>query len=152
MLTPTNLKPTGAVPVPQSHVLGMRQPPEALWPVEYFANDLFHRMAYHFQLSFDKLQLIRIPHTHTHTHTSLLLNNICTLPPPINPNRCGLALDAFMIPIAEEVYSDPNSISQPLYFINMHKFQWKENMKRMLPFAKPADENGMSSCKILTIE
>ena len=57
-----------------------------------------------------------------------------------------------MIPVGSEVYANPTSISQPLYFINMYTFHWKENMKRMLPLTRPVQENGMSLCRVLTIE
>ncbi|CAH2245784.1 Platelet-activating factor acetylhydrolase [Pelobates cultripes] len=45
--------------------------------------------------------------------------------------RCGIALDAWMFPLREEIFS---AINQPVLFVNSEKFQWVENvllMKKM---------------------
>ena len=79
--------------------------------------------------------------------------SLTSLPPsPSYPLRCGLALDGWHIPLHEDVYSTNTSISQPLYFINSYYFQWKENMKRMLPLTRPPDADGVSTCRVLTVK
>lgn len=42
--------------------------------------------------------------------------------------RCGIALDAWMFPLRDEVYS---RIPQPLFYINSEKFQYPENIGKM---------------------
>ncbi|XP_069461917.1 platelet-activating factor acetylhydrolase isoform X2 [Ambystoma mexicanum] len=42
--------------------------------------------------------------------------------------RCGIALDAWMFPLGEEVYS---AVHQPLFFINSERFQWTKNVLQM---------------------
>ncbi|XP_069092178.1 platelet-activating factor acetylhydrolase isoform X1 [Pleurodeles waltl] len=39
--------------------------------------------------------------------------------------RCGIALDVWMFPLGEEVYS---AVHQPLLFINSERFQWTQNV------------------------
>ncbi|XP_025949651.1 platelet-activating factor acetylhydrolase isoform X1 [Dromaius novaehollandiae] len=43
--------------------------------------------------------------------------------------RCGIALDAWMLPVGEDIYQ--NSVQQPLLFINSEKFQWADNILKM---------------------
>ncbi|KAM6965243.1 platelet-activating factor acetylhydrolase [Aplochiton taeniatus] len=42
--------------------------------------------------------------------------------------KCGIALDAWMTPLDEEIYP---RVKQPLFFINSEKFQWAGNISRM---------------------
>lgn len=42
--------------------------------------------------------------------------------------RVGLVLDGWMFPIEKDIYP---RVSQPLLFVNMDKFQWKDNVQRM---------------------
>ncbi|XP_067150489.1 platelet-activating factor acetylhydrolase isoform X4 [Apteryx mantelli] len=44
-------------------------------------------------------------------------------------DRCGIALDAWMLPVGDDIYQ--NSIQQPLLFINSEKFQWADNILKM---------------------
>ncbi|NXT18645.1 PAFA acetylhydrolase, partial [Syrrhaptes paradoxus] len=44
-------------------------------------------------------------------------------------DRCGIALDAWMLPVGDDIYQ--NSVQQPLLFINSEKFQWAENILKM---------------------
>ena len=64
-------------------------------------------------------------------------------------HRCGIALDTWMVPIHRDVYG--TGIQQPLLFINSHDFQWVENVQQMMKLAKPLDDNGISSCQVLTL-
>lgn len=41
--------------------------------------------------------------------------------------RCGIALDAWMLPLDDAIYS---RIPQPLFFINSERFQFPENIKK----------------------
>lgn len=43
-------------------------------------------------------------------------------------SRCGIALDAWMFPLDDEVFP---RVKQPLFFINSEKFQWAGNISRM---------------------
>ena len=55
-----------------------------------------------------------------------------------------------MVPIHRDLYTA--GIQQPLLFINSSNvFQWAENILNMMKLVKPADENGVSSCQILTL-
>ena len=54
-----------------------------------------------------------------------------------------------MVPIHRDLYDA--GIRQPLLFINSHDFQWVENVQRMMKLSKPPDENGISSCQVLTL-
>jgi len=54
-----------------------------------------------------------------------------------------------MVPIHRDLYNV--GIQQPLLFINSYDFQWVENVQRMMKLSKPPDENGMSSCRVLTL-
>uniref|UniRef100_A0AAY5KHM1 Platelet-activating factor acetylhydrolase n=1 Tax=Esox lucius TaxID=8010 RepID=A0AAY5KHM1_ESOLU len=42
--------------------------------------------------------------------------------------RCGIALDAWMFPLDDEIYV---RVKQPVFFINSEKFQWAGNIMRM---------------------
>lgn len=42
--------------------------------------------------------------------------------------RCGIALDAWMTPLDDELY---HRVKQPIFFINSEKFQWAGNISRM---------------------
>uniref|UniRef100_A0A8D0HSH9 Platelet-activating factor acetylhydrolase n=1 Tax=Sphenodon punctatus TaxID=8508 RepID=A0A8D0HSH9_SPHPU len=42
--------------------------------------------------------------------------------------KCAIALDAWMLPLADEVYT---RVHQPLLFINSEKFQWASNVLKM---------------------
>lgn len=42
--------------------------------------------------------------------------------------RCGVALDAWMFPLDDEVFP---RVKQPIFFINSEKFQWAGNIIRM---------------------
>ncbi|XP_042313822.1 platelet-activating factor acetylhydrolase-like, partial [Sceloporus undulatus] len=42
--------------------------------------------------------------------------------------KCGIALDAWMLPLSQEVYP---KVHQPLLFINSEKFQWDSNILEM---------------------
>ncbi|XP_077173720.1 platelet-activating factor acetylhydrolase [Paroedura picta] len=46
--------------------------------------------------------------------------------------KCGVALDAWMMPLRDEVYS---RVHQPLLFINSEKFQWESNILEMKKLA-----------------
>ena len=63
--------------------------------------------------------------------------------------RCGIAMDCWMVPIHRDLYNV--GIQQPLLFINSYDFQWVENVQRMMKLSKLPDENGMSSCRVLTL-
>lgn len=54
--------------------------------------------------------------------TSLPALKLC---PPI---RCGVALDAWMVPLDDEIFP---RVKQPIFFINSEKFQWAGNISRM---------------------
>lgn len=42
--------------------------------------------------------------------------------------RCGVALDAWMFPLDDELFP---RVKQPIFFINSEKFQWAGNISRM---------------------
>lgn len=50
-------------------------------------------------------------------------------PYPVVSGRCGIALDAWMLPVGDDIYQ--NSVQQPLLFINSEKFQWADNILKM---------------------
>jgi len=54
-----------------------------------------------------------------------------------------------MVPVDRDLYN--GGIQQPLLFINSYDFQWVENVQRMMKLSKPPDENGMSTCRVLTL-
>lgn len=54
--------------------------------------------------------------------------------------RCGIALDAWMIPLGDEVYS---RIPQPLFFINSERFQFPANIAKMKKCYLPGKERKM---------
>ena len=61
--------------------------------------------------------------------------------------RCGIA---WMFPIHEDALAA--GISKPLLFINSHlEFQWQENVQKMLRLSREPDENGISTCQVLTM-
>lgn len=57
---------------------------------------------------------------------------------------CGVALDAWMIPLGDEVYT---KIPQPLFFINSERFQFPENMEKMKKCYIPGKERKMITIK-----
>lgn len=59
-------------------------------------------------------------------------------------NRCGVALDAWMLPLSDEVYP---KVHQPLLFINSEKYQWASNILEM----KKLNYKGRER-KMITIE
>lgn len=58
--------------------------------------------------------------------------------------RCGIALDAWMYPLGDEVYT---RIPQPLFFINSESFQTRENIEKIKKSYLPGKER-----KIITIK
>lgn len=54
--------------------------------------------------------------------------------------RCGIALDAWMLPMDEKVYS---RFSQPLFFINSEGFQYPDNIIKMKKCFLPGKERKM---------
>ncbi|XP_032505587.1 platelet-activating factor acetylhydrolase isoform X2 [Phocoena sinus] len=54
--------------------------------------------------------------------------------------RCGVALDAWMFPVSDEVYS---RIPQPLFFINSERFQYPSNIIKMKKCYLPDRERKM---------
>ncbi|XP_054425437.1 platelet-activating factor acetylhydrolase isoform X2 [Pteronotus mesoamericanus] len=54
--------------------------------------------------------------------------------------RCGIALDAWMLPVDEKVYS---RFSQPLFFINSEGFQYPANIIKMKKCFVPGKERKM---------
>ncbi|XP_043860549.1 platelet-activating factor acetylhydrolase [Dromiciops gliroides] len=58
--------------------------------------------------------------------------------------RCGIALDAWMLPLSEELYS---RVPQPLFFINSERFQTAENVIKMRKFYLPDKERKMITIK-----
>ena len=66
---------------------------------------------------------------------------ICNQPSSI---RCGIALDAWMLPMGDEVFS---RIPQPLFFINSERFQYPSNIIRMKKCFLPDRERKMITIK-----
>lgn len=64
--------------------------------------------------------------------------------------RCGIAMDSWMFPLHRDLYK--HGISQPLYFINTHNFQWVVNVQQMMSLTKKPDSDGITPCRVLTIE
>ncbi|XP_065768536.1 platelet-activating factor acetylhydrolase isoform X1 [Muntiacus reevesi] len=58
--------------------------------------------------------------------------------------RCGIALDAWMLPMGDEVYS---RIPQPLFFINLERFQYPSNIIRIKKCFLPDRERKMITIK-----
>ncbi|XP_066862447.1 platelet-activating factor acetylhydrolase isoform X5 [Kogia breviceps] len=54
--------------------------------------------------------------------------------------RCGIALDAWMFPLSDEIYS---RIPQPLFFINSERFQYPSNIIKMKKCYLPDRERKM---------
>ncbi|XP_035969347.2 platelet-activating factor acetylhydrolase isoform X4 [Halichoerus grypus] len=54
--------------------------------------------------------------------------------------RCGIALDAWMLPLDDEIYS---RIPQPLFFINSERFQYPSNIEKMEKCYSPGKERKM---------
>ncbi|NXN99975.1 PAFA acetylhydrolase, partial [Rhinopomastus cyanomelas] len=59
--------------------------------------------------------------------------------------RCGVALDAWMLPVGDAIYQD--SVQQPLLFINSEKFQWADNVLKMQQLS-----SGDADKKMITIK
>ena len=57
-----------------------------------------------------------------------------------NYRRCGIAMDTWMFPLAEDIYT--HGIHQPLTFINSFDFQWANNIACMMKLVKPVSESG----------
>uniref|UniRef100_A0A8C5MC20 Platelet-activating factor acetylhydrolase n=1 Tax=Leptobrachium leishanense TaxID=445787 RepID=A0A8C5MC20_9ANUR len=58
--------------------------------------------------------------------------------------KCGIALDAWMFPLREEVFT---AIHQPVLFVNSEKFQWVENVLLMKKMDSTAVERKMITIK-----
>ena len=55
--------------------------------------------------------------------------------------RCGIALDAWMLPIDEEQLEE--EMEQPLLFVNCDfDFHWPASIAKMMKLVKPPDECG----------
>lgn len=54
--------------------------------------------------------------------------------------RCGIALDAWMFPLDDDVYS---RIPQPLFYINSERFQYRKNIEKMEKSYLPGKERKM---------
>ena len=54
-----------------------------------------------------------------------------------------------MVPIHRELYDA--GLERPLLFVNSYEFQWVENVQRMMKLCKLPDENGMSTCRVITL-
>ncbi|XP_032196069.1 platelet-activating factor acetylhydrolase isoform X1 [Mustela erminea] len=54
--------------------------------------------------------------------------------------RCGIALDAWMAPLDDEIFS---RIPQPLFFINSERFQYPANIEKMKKCYSPGKERKM---------
>ena len=62
--------------------------------------------------------------------------------------RCGIALDAWMFPVGDEVYS---RIPQPLFFINSERFQYPSNIIRMKKCFLPDRERKMITIRWVSV-
>ncbi|KAM7173673.1 platelet-activating factor acetylhydrolase isoform 1-T1 [Macrochelys suwanniensis] len=58
--------------------------------------------------------------------------------------KCGIALDAWMLPLDDQVYS---RVHQPLLFINSEKFQWASNVLKMKKLYSTGTERKMITIK-----
>ncbi|XP_074845105.1 platelet-activating factor acetylhydrolase [Carettochelys insculpta] len=58
--------------------------------------------------------------------------------------KCGIALDAWMLPLDDEVYP---RVHQPLLFINSEKFQWASNVLKMKKLDSTSTERKMITIK-----
>ncbi|XP_006120742.1 platelet-activating factor acetylhydrolase isoform X2 [Pelodiscus sinensis] len=58
--------------------------------------------------------------------------------------KCGIALDAWMLPLDDEVYP---RVHQPLLFINSEKFQWATNVLKMKKLDSSDTERKMITIK-----
>ncbi|XP_071469437.1 platelet-activating factor acetylhydrolase [Marmota flaviventris] len=58
--------------------------------------------------------------------------------------RCGIALDPWMYPVSDDVYS---KVPQPLFFINSEQFQSPNDIKKMTKFYLPDKERKMITIK-----
>ncbi|XP_040585242.1 platelet-activating factor acetylhydrolase [Mesocricetus auratus] len=58
--------------------------------------------------------------------------------------KCGVALDPWMFPVSEELYSQ---IPQPLFFINSAQFQSPKDIMKMKRFYQPGKERKMIAIK-----
>lgn len=61
--------------------------------------------------------------------------------------RCGIALDAWMFPLDEEIYA---RVKQPIFFINSEKFQWAGNIMAMRKLVPP--DSSSTQRKMVTIK
>ena len=62
--------------------------------------------------------------------------------------RCGIVLDAWLVPLPEDVLREM-TIEQPLIFINSFQdFQWKENIKKMVDLK----ERRRNPCYLITLK
>ncbi|XP_015261889.1 PREDICTED: platelet-activating factor acetylhydrolase isoform X2 [Gekko japonicus] len=58
--------------------------------------------------------------------------------------KCGVALDAWMLPLSDEVY---DRVHQPVLLINSEKFQWAANLLEMQKLASANRETKMITIK-----
>ncbi|XP_077668565.1 platelet-activating factor acetylhydrolase isoform X2 [Eretmochelys imbricata] len=58
--------------------------------------------------------------------------------------KCGIALDAWMLPLDDEVYT---RVRQPLLFINSEKFQWASNVLKIKKLYSTGTERKMITIK-----
>uniref|UniRef100_A0A8C7J0Q0 Platelet-activating factor acetylhydrolase n=1 Tax=Oncorhynchus kisutch TaxID=8019 RepID=A0A8C7J0Q0_ONCKI len=61
--------------------------------------------------------------------------------------KCGIALDAWMLPLDEEIYT---RVKQPIFFINSEKFQWAGNIMAMRKLVPP--DSSSTQRKMVTIK
>uniref|UniRef100_A0A8C8C218 Platelet-activating factor acetylhydrolase n=1 Tax=Oncorhynchus tshawytscha TaxID=74940 RepID=A0A8C8C218_ONCTS len=61
--------------------------------------------------------------------------------------KCGIALDAWMFPLDEEIYT---RVKQPIFFINSEKFQWAGNIMAMRKLVPP--DSSSTQRKMVTIK
>ncbi|XP_055728282.1 platelet-activating factor acetylhydrolase-like [Salvelinus fontinalis] len=61
--------------------------------------------------------------------------------------KCGIALDAWMLPLDEEIYA---RVKQPIFFINSEKFQWAGNIMQMRKLVPPGSSS--TQRKMVTIK
>ncbi|XP_064780675.1 platelet-activating factor acetylhydrolase-like [Oncorhynchus masou masou] len=61
--------------------------------------------------------------------------------------KCGIALDAWMFPLDEEIYA---RVKQPIFFINSEKFQWAGNIMAMRKLVPP--DSSSTQRKMVTIK
>ncbi|ELT98440.1 hypothetical protein CAPTEDRAFT_177616 [Capitella teleta] len=54
--------------------------------------------------------------------------------------KCGVALDGWMLPLDQSVYSE---VTAPLLMVNTESFQWKDNVRPMYRFGVNGDDEKM---------